>query len=329
MEGIKYLNTSDVTDMSCMFYRCEKLTALELSGFRTDNVTSMYYMFRDCKALTSLDLSNFNTRNVTDMGTMFVNCSSLSTLDLSNFNTQNITSMSSMFSGCNSLTSIDLSNFNTQNVTSMNSMFSNCRNLTTLDLSNFDTQNVTDMSYMFSGCFGLANIDLSNFNTENVTDMRYMFGSCTSLTVLDLSNFSITDPQAFLCYACTNLTDITLGNRITILGSSAFKSCTNLKKIHANNEFPPYIYDNTFESVTKETAELIVPKGTKTTYAAAEGWKEFYNIIEEDDTVTAINGIMNNAHSGQTTIYTTNGQRVGRTYGNGIFIMNGRKVAVK
>ena len=67
IEGLEYLNTSEVKDMCRMFYGCSALTALDLKNFNTKNVTDMSSMFAKCWALTSLDMKNFNTQNVTDM----------------------------------------------------------------------------------------------------------------------------------------------------------------------------------------------------------------------------------------------------------------------
>ena len=204
IEGLEYLNTSEVTDMSGMFSDCMALTSLDLKNFNTQNVTDMSGMFSHCITLTSLDLKNFNTQNVTDMSGMFEGCGTL-TLDLKNFNTQNVTDMSRMFSDCITLTSLDLKNFNTQNVTNMGLMFFNCWALTSLDLKNFNTQNVTDMYGMFKGCSALTSLDLKNFNTQNVTDMSGMFEGCAALTTIN-SNTTWQCPESENMFAgCTKL----------------------------------------------------------------------------------------------------------------------------
>ena len=208
IEGVEYLNTENVTDMSGMFWGCAALTTLDVSHFDTQNVTNMSYMFSDCSALTTLDVSNFNTQNVTNMYYMFSNCSALTTLDVSNFNTQNVTDISGMFSDCRALTTLDVSNFNTQNVTDMSYMFFNCSAITTLDIANFDTKNVTDMSYMFYNCSALKTLDVSNFDTQNVTDMSWMFYNNSALTTIYASDKFVTtackeDRNMFT--SCTNL----------------------------------------------------------------------------------------------------------------------------
>ena len=185
IEGLEYLNTSEVKDMSGMFEGCGRLKSLDLKNFNTQNVTDMSFMFNGCSALTSLDLKNFNTQNVTYMTGMFSGCEALTSLDLKSFNTQNVNEMSGMLYDCKALTSLDLKNFNTQNVTYMNEMFFGCEALTSLDLKNFNTQNVTYMSWMFKGCSALTSLDLKNFNTQNVTDMSRMFSFCESLTTIN------------------------------------------------------------------------------------------------------------------------------------------------
>ena len=192
IEGIEYLNTENVTNMSWMFSECSALTTLDVSNFDTKNVMEMSYMFGSCTKLKTLDVSSFNTQNVTDMNWMFSYCSALTTLDLSNFDTKNVTDMSGMFSNCSALTTLDLSSFETQNVTDMSRMFKDCSALTTLDVSNFDTQNVTDMSRMFNDCSALTTLDLSSFETQNVTDMSRMFKDCSALTTIYASDKFVT-----------------------------------------------------------------------------------------------------------------------------------------
>ena len=232
IEGLEYLNTSEVTDMSGMFSACWTLKSLDLKNFNTQNVTNMSSMFSDCRTLKSLDLKNFNTQNVTDMSNMFFSCGRLTSLDLQHFNTQNVTNMDGMFFSCEALTSLDLQHFNTQNVTNMEGMFSYCKALTSLDLKNFNTQNVTNMSSMFSDCRTLKSLDLKNFNTENVTNMSVMFTGCSALTSLDLKNFDtqyVTDMREMFSY-CAALTTINCNTTWWCPESeNMFAGCTKLK----------------------------------------------------------------------------------------------------
>ena len=160
---LEYLNTSQVTNMQCMFQDCESLEALDLSTFNTENVTNMYGMFQFCKSLKSLNLSSFNTSKVKQMEYMFQNCESLTALDLSSFNSKEILNTSIMFSGCFALKTLDISSFDTSKTTDMPSMFGECYALETIYASSaFTTDNVKNDSYMFSNCRKLKNFDESN-----------------------------------------------------------------------------------------------------------------------------------------------------------------------
>ena len=230
--GIENLNTSEVTDMSYMFYCCEALTRLDVSKFDTKNVTKMVWMFGKCAVLTRLDINKFDTKNVTDMSCMFSGCKALTQLDVTKFDTKNVTNMSWMFGGCEALTQLDVTKFDTRNVTNMYGMFYSCSALTQLDVTKFDTKNVTDMSCMFDECATLTQLDVSNFNTEKVTDMCAMFSVCSALTQLDVSKFvtkNVTDMSSMFD-GCAALTTIYCNDAWTC-GNSAemFSDCVNLK----------------------------------------------------------------------------------------------------
>ena len=130
VEGIKNLNTKEVTDMADMFYECRDLSSLDVSGFNTEKVTDMSGMFYECISLKLLDVAKFNTANVKSMSNMFYRCNNLDLLNVTNFNTANVTNMQGMFYSCPALTTIYASDkFVTGQVTDGSNMFSNCINL--------------------------------------------------------------------------------------------------------------------------------------------------------------------------------------------------------
>ena len=130
IEGIEYLNTENVTEMSGMFCGCKALTMLDVSKFDTKNVQSMSSMFWGCHALTTLNISNFDTQNVTEMSGMFFNCSAITTLDIAKFDTKNVTDMSLMFCSDPALTTIYASDkFVTTACEEDENMFAECANL--------------------------------------------------------------------------------------------------------------------------------------------------------------------------------------------------------
>ena len=234
IDGISYLNTSEVTDMTLMFCKCIKLTHLDLTHFNTANVTTMAWMFSGCTGLTSLDVGSFNTANLTDMNGMFYGCSSLTSLDVSNLNTANVTNMADLFSACTSLASIDVSTFNTANVTVMNEMFCGCDLLDSIDLSNFITDKLEEISDMFANCPNLEYIDLSSFNTSSVISAVNVFGNCPRLKTLDLSSFNTANMKymIYMFHDCPSLETIYVGDGWSVesvsVGWSMFDNCTSL-----------------------------------------------------------------------------------------------------
>lgn len=255
-------DTSNVTDMSWLFYNQRALTSIDVTGFNTSGVTTMEVMFDFCTSLPTLDVStwntskvtnfagafawmekletlklgNFNTSSATDMGSMFIGDSVLKSLDVSSFDTSNVTNMANMFDRCRALTTLNVSNFETANVTNMSKMFQWCNGLVALDVSSFDTSNVTNMGSMFNGCSGLTSLDVSGFDTSNVTSMYEMFNDCNGLAALDVSGFNmgkVTD-IARMFRACQKVTtfDVSNWNTSNIQNmNGTFLHCNALKTL--------------------------------------------------------------------------------------------------
>ena len=104
IQGLEYLNTTNVTDMSYMFSNCASIQRISATKIKTEKVTNMEGMFQSCQTLTSLDLSNFNTEKVTNMKGMFRNCYKLEAIIASDkFVTNAETASDDMFENCKSL----------------------------------------------------------------------------------------------------------------------------------------------------------------------------------------------------------------------------------
>ena len=190
IKGLNSLNTSQVNDMSKMFYMCVSLPSLDVSNFDTSNVRDMSFMFGGIwsdeayyMALEEIKgIQNFNTKNVENMKGMFYCCSNLTTLNISNFNTSNVTDMSYMFIQCRNLSEIELSKFDTKKVINMDLMFRDCVNITELDLSDWDTTSLLSTAYMFYYCPNLTTIYATDkFVTDQITNSTQMFESCQSI----------------------------------------------------------------------------------------------------------------------------------------------------
>ena len=217
VEGIEYLNTEEVTDMSRMFAGCNALTALDVSKFNSAKVTDMSYMFLECSSLTSLNVSSFNTAKVTNMSGMFAG-SALTTLDLTSFNTANVTDMSEMFAFCDKLTSLDLSKFNTEKVTNMMSMFWACEALTTIYCDDDWTKGVvTESENMFADCTKLKGAVAYDANRTDVTMANPTTGYFTKKGEITPVAYVVEDGSTLTFYYDTEKATRT-GTGITIYG---------------------------------------------------------------------------------------------------------------
>ena len=269
VEGLDNVNTFNetLTDMSEMFFGCEKIESIPFAGFfQTENIKNMSHMFYDCYALENLDLSTWRTYFVEDMSYMFANCEKLKNLDMSGLEMQCVKDASSMFANCTSLTGVelqmnsgDLVNMQSMfynctsllevdlrqlgvlhNVTNMKGLFESCYALRSVNLSNCNAERVTDMSKMFAFCYALESVDMTGFKTANVTDLSNMFYMCQKLDGLDLSSFNTSlvtnmDQMFFGCKSLTGL-DVSKFNtsRVTTM-NGMFNTCSALTELDVSS----------------------------------------------------------------------------------------------
>ena len=214
IQGLSKFNTSNITNISNLFYNCINLTSVDdISKWNLDKVTDMSNMFFNCRCLASLpDISTWNTKNIKDMRGIFCNCSSLKSLpDISKWNTEKVINMSGLFRNCSNLAQLpNISLWNMGNVMYMGGMFSNCSSLQNLpDIDKWDIKNISNLNFIFYRCTNLNSIpDISKWNTKNVKNMRGLFCDCNSLSILpDISKWdtsNVTNMSLMFCN-CNNL----------------------------------------------------------------------------------------------------------------------------
>lgn len=170
--GLENIDTSNVTDMSYMFYTCHYNAINGVSNWNVSKVTNMRYTF-GYNYMSSLDLSRWDMSNVINASEMFNYCISLKNLDTSNWTLVSLKNAQGMFRNCNSIEIINATSWDTRNLTDTSSMFFRCFKLTTiLATDKFDTSRVTSSSVMFSSdsklvggngtaCDGSNNIDVT------------------------------------------------------------------------------------------------------------------------------------------------------------------------
>ena len=118
------------------------------------------------------------------------------------------------------------------------------------------------------------------------------------------------------------LQTITIPASITIIGREAFKDCSNLAEIHVKATTPATIYSNTFADYS---ATLYVPAGTLSDYQAADYWKNFFNVVSDDETL--IEKV--NSEEADDVVYDLMGRRVTAPQKGGIYIVNGKKTVIR
>ena len=202
--------TNNGTDYSYLFHNYNG-TSLDVSGLDTSNVTNMYCMFQNCNKLTSLDVSNFNTSNVTEMRYMFHDCNNLTELDVSNWDTSNVKNMGYMFAGNvspNKLTVKGLNNWDISKVTNITDMFAKNWTITELDLSFWDISKVTTISGAFNNCTKLVDFKAPKNIGANMSVSSSTALSHDSLMSI-INNLATVTSSKTLTLGSTNLAKLT------------------------------------------------------------------------------------------------------------------------
>ena len=159
-EGCYFRNfdTSDVTDMSGMFSRCQISDGVTLGDkFDTSKVTDMNCMFYECHMPDGFTLGDkFNTSKVEDMCCMFCECHMPDGFTLGDkFNTSKVEDMHNMFYQSSLPKGFTLGDkFDTSNVKDIDFMFSRSSFGDDFSLPDkFDISNVSICGNIFENCY--------------------------------------------------------------------------------------------------------------------------------------------------------------------------------
>jgi len=214
------------------------------------------YAFEDCTGLTSVTIGN----GVKSIGNY-------------------------AFYGCTGLASITIPN----SVTSIGfNAFDHCTGLVSITIP-YSVTSIEGSAFAF--CTKLKEFIVSENNSAYSSVEGVLFSKdCTKLiaypyaksNIYTLPN-SVTSIGDYAFYNCTGLTSVTIGNGVISIGDYVFFGCKRINEIHCRILMPQNVDSSVFYAINKATCKLYIPKGTYSNYLGAIGWRDFTNIIEEEE----------------------------------------------
>lgn len=126
----------------------------------------------------------------------------------------------------------------------------------------------------FSGCTALFSVTLPSTLTSIGGSA---FSGCKKLSGILLPEGLKTIGQSAF-NNCTSLRKISIPSTVTTIDFNAFAGCSTMTKVAVAAAIPISIVNNVFPYCKKST--LYVPKGSRSSYLAAQNWCDFQYIVE-------------------------------------------------
>ncbi|MEI0447808.1 BspA family leucine-rich repeat surface protein [Brachyspira intermedia] len=174
-DGIKLscVDTSLITDMSYLFHKSERKDFEGIEYWDTSNVDDMSFMFFWAIEFNHT-LNNWNVSNVRNMSGMFQAAIKFNQ-PLYRWNTSNVKTMSFMFNYAKSFNQ-NINNWNVSKVEDLSYMFCECE-VFNQPLNDWDVSNVKTMEGTFRRAYKFNQL-LDKWNTSKVENMHEMFVQC-------------------------------------------------------------------------------------------------------------------------------------------------------
>jgi hypothetical protein len=291
-----------ITSLEKLFASKTNLNYVDISNVTWGSYTSAYWMFYGCENLQTINVSGFKAPS--NCQEMFMNCYNSTNLDLSGMDTEAVEIMDGMFKNCRSFAGFDSTawegtGWTTKNVKSMTQMFMDCCTTTgpnvsvgtyTINISNFDFSKVESFKEMFNcdkktgkdlACtIILPSGTLAEAKAATVTTNR-MFRNRKNLTSLvNIDQFYVennhTDSGSM--FANTGLTTINIRrldlNKVSSNAQYMFNECSKLTTIYVN---PDLATNNTF---TTKFSGTMMFEGCSTNLVGEDGtrWANNKNV---------------------------------------------------
>ena len=273
----------------------------------------------------------------------------LRTIDLGNVQTVG----SYAFMECKNLTTVTGS----ENIVNLgSSAFSGCTSLNSFAIGAGCTADAAAIAKALKGCTGLQSFAVEEgnpncraedgvlFNKEGTTLVSYMCDNKTeysvpagvttiangafnnvgsTLTDLTIGNDVTTiGSELSLRNGASSLEHLTLGSKVESIGNTAFYNCASIRTVTCDALTPPAIPSKwVFSYDTCNNAELIVPEEATDAYMNANGWKEaFGNRV----TTGVENAMVEDTEGGA--YYNLQGIRIDNPRSGHLYIHNGKKL---
>ncbi len=338
IEGIEYLNTSEVTDMGYMFADCYELSSLDLSSFNLAKVTTVNNMFIFSRELKTIYVSNdWTIDSDTPSGAMFYGCTNLVGGQGTTYNEDLTSKKYARIDGGKSNPG-----YFTLKADGIALDENSDGNSSTINANNGEIRNVTLARTIVPGSYNTLCLP---FDVNN--DMlKYKFGDD-----VELAQLSDTHMENGTLYFDFTLADaITAGVPYLIYVSDAVESPITFNAVTVKKETQPVttslakfvpVFDVTTLQNGNENILFLGANNTlyypSTTSGAMKGFRAYFEVKGEaqgakamvmmDNSLTGVKTILNeNLQNEQ--VYDLQGRMLTRP-AKGLYIMNGKKVIIK
>lgn len=109
-------------------------------------------------------------------------------------------------------------------------------------------------------------------------------------------------------FGCENVPVVRIGSGLKTMAKTVFQRCYGVNTVYCEATVPPVADGLQFQADNYAKSTLHVPVGTKAAYMAADGWKQFSQIVDDIPTsgIDAIGADFN----GQSEYFTLDGRRI-------------------
>lgn len=107
------------------------------------------------------------------------------------------------------------------------------------------------------------------------------FRNCAELTSVTIPE-SVFGLGKWSFAGCENLQSVVIPKNVNYINENAFYNCNALGVIYVDAIIPPTVQENTFKGLDK-SIPVIVPAGSEEIYKNAQYWKDFTNIVSNNE----------------------------------------------